>query len=649
MSKRREKIDNEQHLAQMRARLDLAVTNESDERKKGTEDIKFINGDQWEAKVIADRKDRLNLTINKMPTYLDQIDGDIRQHKPGIKVKAVDNVDDKDSADVIEGLIRSIERNSGASRIYAYAGLHLTAGGRGAWRYLTDYVNDTSFDQNIKVMRIPNAYSVYYDPAAKQEDKQDGQFMFIVDDMSKEVYKDTYGNDPVDFSVDGTEYANWQNEGNVRVAEYFYKKKVSDRTLYLLEDGTTTYELGKGDQVKDQRSAPKYEIWWEKVDGKRILEGPRKVVGNMFPIVLVWGKQLFVDGKIDVRGIARHSKDAQRLYNYFSSNDAETTALQPKQPYLMPDVCLGPYKTSWDNAVDENYPYLPYVVDPNNPSLRPIREAPAMPSGGNAMQLQRADQDLRDTTGIQKAALGMQSNEKSGIAIRERKTETDTGQYAFVDNLSAGVRTGGQIMLGMIPEVYDTARMIRILGPDFKEKVVKINQQGGIDITTGMYDVDIDVGPSFSTQREEFVDKISAILPSIPPEQAAMITDILFESMDFPRSDDIAERLKKLLPPGLLGDAETPEGGSPLPGGPPPAYGQPPSPPPDPMMEMQAQAAQAQSQMDLQLAQIKLAQEQAKLEGIQIENQSKKMLAKENLRGIIEELMNEGREVNATV
>jgi len=241
----------------------------------------------------------------------------------------------------------------------------------------------------------------------------------------------------------------------------------------------------------------------------------------------------------------------------------------------------------------------------------------------------------------------MTSNEKSGIAIRERKTESDTGQYAFLDNLSAGVRTTGKIILGMIPEIYDTARMLRILGPDYKEKIVSINQQGGIDITTGMYDVDIDVGPSQSTQREEFVEKVSAILPNIPPQQAAMITDILFEMMDFARADDIAARLKKLLPPELLSDQEKPEGGAiNQHGGPqPPSAG---GPPPPSQSDPAMMAAQAQAETDLQIQQVKLAQEQAKLEGMQIKNESKRIQSKEQLRAMILELMNEGGPVDAT-
>ncbi len=355
---------------------------------------------------------------------------------------------------------------------------------------------------------------------------------------------------------------------------------------------------------------------------------------------------MFVDGRVEVRGIARHAKDSQRLYNYFVSNDAETTALQPKQPYLMPDVCLGPFQKTWDDSVDQNFPYLPYHVDEDHPQLKPYREQPAMPSGGNAVQLQRADQDMRDTVGIQKAALGMQSNEKSGIAIRERKIETDTGQYAFLDNLSVGVLTTGKIILSMIPEVYDAPRMLRILGPDYKEKIIAINQQGGIDITSGLFDIDIDVGPSQSTQREEFVEKIAAILPNMPPEQVAMITDILFEMMDFSRADDIAQRLKKMLPPGILETTEQQPGapgavvpnetqgavGPAPPGGPqPPSAGGPTAPPIDPRIPI-----------EVEILQVKLQQEQAKLAGLQIENENKQLAGKERLREIIEQIMNEG-------
>lgn len=652
-----EKKADEKFLKDMRERMDRSVDNEHEERIQGNADIRFINGDdQWEDSVKRDRKDRLMLTINKMPTFLDQIDGDIRQHKPGIKVAAVDNSGDDETADVIEGIIRYIERNSNAPRVYAYGGLHCAAGGRGAWRILTDYISEDSFKQTILIDRIANAYSVYFDPGAKRDDKQDGQYFFVVEDITKTDYERKYGEGEADFEVDGEELDNWDTGERVRIAEYFYRKEIGRETLYLLEDGTTVTELRRGQTAKKEREVVREEIWWCKADGKRILEGPQKVAGKMFPIVLCWGKQLCVDGKIDARGIARHAKDAQRLYNYFRTADAETVALQPKQPFLMPDVCLGAYKEVWDKSIDENYPYLPYHVDSQYPALAPNRQAPAMSSSGNVEQIQLAGQELYDTTGLQKAALGIQSNETSGVAINQRKIESDTGQFAFVDNISDAVRTTGKIIVGMIPEIFDTEEQIRILGKDMKEKIVRVNGLSGIDLTTGLYDVDVDSGPSYSTMRAEFVEKMGALLPSIPPEQTAVITDILFESMDMPRTDDIAARIKRTIPPEILGEDQDQQknpmqgGQNPTQGSTPPPDGSAPLPPQqqqpvvDPMMEINLRIAVAKAEQE----EAKAEQEKLKLGLMQTEGDIKVAGMSDVIRKSIEEIIQEGQEGNET-
>jgi len=612
---------DESLLKLMRDRLDNSVENEKDERKKGPADTRFINGEQWEPDVIAQRgKKRLSLTINKLPASLDQIDGDIRLGTPTLKVKAVDDAADTDTADVLEGLIRYIQRNSRATKVHSYAGLHGAAGGRGAWRILTEYISDADFKQTIKIDRIINPYSVYYDPSAQRDDKQDGNYFFVVTEMSKEAYKNEYKFDPVDFEEDGTEFENWQSENSVKVAEYYYKKKVEERTIYQLESGEVIDRKPENDDALIQsRVVPVYKIKYAKVDGKRILE-TGDIPGKMFPVVLTWGKQLCVDGKLEVRGIARHSKDAQMLYNYFRSNDAEAAALQPKQPYLMPDICMTEeFKKVWDKANDENFPYLPYHLDLNMPGVKPDRAAPAMASSANQEQLAISDAEIRDTVGIQKAALGQESNETSGIAIQRRKQESDTGQFAYIDNLSDAIVTEGKIILGMIPEIFDYEAELRILGKDMKEKLIRVNDNGGIDFSTGLYDIDISTDGSYSTQREEFQDKINTILPLIPPEQVAVISDLLFEMQDFHRADDIANRLKKLLPPGLVEeeDAIDEEGGGITEQGMMPGQKQQLSPEEEMAAQQAQQEGQAQ-QAEIDMAEIKLEQEKVKLEGLRL-------------------------------
>ena len=631
------------HMQEIRAQMDRSVINEQDERDQGNADTKFINGEHWTPEAKASRKGRPCLTINDLPTYLDQIDGAIRSNKPGITVHGVDSVSDPATALVISGLVRRIERQSSASRVYGYAGLHTAAGGRGAFRVVTEFSNDEDMDQEIFIRKIKNPYSVFYDPDALQDDKQDGQYFFIVEDISVDSYNRKYKGSPIDFSTAGAGFNNWRSGEKVRVAEYFYRKQVDTKTIYVLEDGSLSKEAGENGKYKRKREIPITEIWWEKVDGKSILEGPIKVNGPMFPVVLVWGKELCVDGKVEVRGIARHSKDAVRMYDYWRSSHTETVALAPKNPYLIADTLLGEYGDVWKKAADELYFFLPYKTDPNNPTLRPFREQMATGSPGMLQEIALAGQDKKDTIGIQDAMLGKKSNERSGVALRERRQTGELGHYAYVDNTGEGVKTCGKIVVGMIPFVFDRKKTIRILGPDYKEKIVGINGEPNKDgkiynLSVGKYDVDIDVGPSYSTQRDEFVDKMGQILPNMTPERVDMISDILFDEMDMPRADEIAKRFRKTLPPGLLDDPVEDDdnkdssmlGGAE--GSPPPNMPAP--PPPDPLMELKVQEQT-----------LKNEQEATKLKGLELENQIKeaKLVGeKGNIAAEVEALLAEG-------
>lgn len=651
------KDDDAVFLALMNKRLDQSIINERDERVAGEADIKFINGEQWAKDVINQRgKNRLTVTINTMPTFLDQIDGDIRLSIPGITVKAVDDDSDPDTADVIEGLIRYTQRNSKARKIHSYAGLHAAAGGRGAWRINNVYANDhlskndnelpqNLFRQEIVIKRIIDPYSVYYDAGAQDDDKQDGMYFFIMSQISKEVYRDKYNHEPIDFEIDGQLATNWQSEGKVRVAEYFYKEKIGEKKIHQLDDGTVVADNDGIDKetIQNTRIIPIHAIKWAKVDGKRVLERG-DVPGYMFPIVLTWGKQLCVGGKLEVRGIARHAKDSVRLENYFWSNEAESLAMQPKQPYMMPDICMtNEFKKIWDKANDENYPYLPYKYNRETPNARPHREARALPGAGNLNMITMLADAQRDTIGIQKAALGKESNEISGVAIQKRKQESDTGQYAYLDNLSDAQVTEAKIILGMIPEIFDYETQLKILGKDMKEKVVTVNEKiaregKAINLTIGRYDIDISTEGSYSTQREEFQEKLAVLLPLIPPEHIAMIDDLLFEMQDFHRADDIAARLKKLLPPGILEaeDGMDEENTA----QPEQMIDQPVDEMGNPIEQEIAQETQKQ-QVELETATIKRDQEQAKLDGLRIENDRKKALSKEAIQALIQELIQE--------
>jgi hypothetical protein len=173
-----------------------------------------------------------------------------------------------------------------------------------------------------------------------------------------------------------------------------------------------------------------------------------------------------------------------------------------------------------------------------------------------------SDQEMHDTTGMQQASLGKKSNEKSGRAIMARQHEGDVANYTFYDNLGRAMRYQGRVLVDLIPKIYDTPRIIRILGKDGMEQSVPINQQfkdkDGMDklydLTVGKYDVSVTIGPSFTTEREEAAENMMTLIGAVP-QAGMLISDLLVKNLDWPGADEISKRLRLLLPPELQAEA----------------------------------------------------------------------------------------------
>jgi hypothetical protein len=124
-------------------------------------------------------------------------------------------------------------------------------------------------------------------------------------------------------------------------------------------------------------------------------------------------------------------------------------------------------------------------------------------------------------------------------------------------------------VVDLIPKVYDSTRTVRILGLDGSAEMVQINpaqeqaviEMGGkkiFNLGIGTYDVAVTVGPSYTTRRQEAAESM-AQLTQANPAVFPLIGDLMIRSMDWPMSDEIADRLKLMLPPQIQ-QAEQKEG-----------------------------------------------------------------------------------------
>ena len=591
-------------LSTARARLDLAMSALSESREDEIDDLKFYAGSpdnhwQWPADVLATRgavqgqtiNARPCLTINKLPQHVRQVTNDQRQNRPGAKVIPVDDKADVQVAEIFNGMIRHIEYISDADVAYDTACENQVSYGEGYLRLLTEYCDDNTFDQDIKIGRVRNSFSVYMDPTIQDPTGADAQWCFITEDITKAEYARMYPDAaPIttlqSLGVGDQSISNWLNEDTIRIADYYYVDY--DRaTLNLYPDNITAFTNSLEDkQLKamygkplKSRESDRRKVKYCKINGYEILE-EREWAGKWIPVIRIVGNEFEVDGRLYVSGLVRNAKDAQRMYNYWVSQEAEMLALAPKAPFIGYGGQFEGYEDKWKTANTNNWPYLevnPDVTDGQGAVLPlPQRAQPPMASSGLLQAKAGASEDIKSTTGQYNASLGMGSNERSGKAILARQREGDVGTYHYGDNLARGVRHIARQLIDLIPKIYDTQRIARIIGEDGETKMVKINpdqpepvnkivdQQGVVmekiyNPSVGKYDVVATTGPGYATKRQEALEAMAQLLQG-NPQLWTVAGDLFVKNMDWPGAQEMAKRFAKTIDPKLMSDAdENPE------------------------------------------------------------------------------------------
>jgi hypothetical protein len=378
----------------------------------------------------------------------------------------------------------------------------------------------------------------------------------------------------------------WLSENTIRIAEYFYidHKKA---TLHLYPGNVTAFKGTPQDQnlaamfgkPLRTRVVDRRRVMWLKTNGYEVLE-EREWAGKYIPVVRVVGNEFEVDGRLYVSGLVRNAKDAQRMYNYWVSQEAEMLALAPKAPFIGYGGQFEGYEMQWKTANTNNWPYLevnPDVTDgAGNVLPLPQRAQPPLAQTGLIQAKMGAAEDIKVTTGQYNASLGQQGNERSGRAILARVQEGDTGTYHFVDNLGRAIRHVTRQLVDLIPKIYDTERIARIIGVDGEVGMAKINpmqpepvkkiydQMGNViekiyNPSVGQYDVVITTGPSYLTKRQEAVEAMANILQT-SPQLWQVAGDLFIKNMDWPGAQEMAARFKKIIDPKVLAeDDKSPE------------------------------------------------------------------------------------------
>ena len=595
---RQSKLDDEDIISEGKKRFDRCVAWETQWRERALFDTKFANADShngwaWDTNVKTERGSRPTLTYNYVRQHLLQVINDARQNKAQIKISPVGGRATYEAAQVFSGIIRRIEYTSKAVDAYSTATYHQVESGMGYVRVETDYVDDQSFDLDLFVRRVPDPRCIYMDPDCKSYDKSDAAFAFVFEDVPRDRYEEEFGKEDNTAPATFDQTDGWNDKDHVRIAEY-WRRGEANRTIHMLDNGAVVDDDEIPEELRDEikkrivksRDVSEPEIEWFKIAGDKIVDR-RDWPGKYIPIVPFIGEETVIDGVMDRKGHTRSQIDAQRIYNYWASAAVEQVALQTKTPYIARADAIEGREEQWATANVKNYSVLVYsgVDEAGQPIPPPARVEPPTMAQAYIQGMTIARQDLMSVTGQYQAELGMPSNERSGVAIQQRQRQGDTATYHYIDNQAKAIRQVGRILIDLIPKIYDVRRVVMTLAEDGSEAKVVVAPDapeahqnmgqgpGGqpaalsngqaqqqaedpeqpdptviFNPQIGTYDVEADVGPSYGTQRQEAANAFSQIMQQ-NPAAFQVVGDFWAANSDFPGGDELADRLKRGLPP----------------------------------------------------------------------------------------------------
>lgn len=601
-----------QFMAQAFKRFETAETATSETRQKQVEDWRWAAGGtyQWDSRVLQERMNagRPALTVNRFPAAVGQVVNGEAMTQGAIRVHPVDSGADVKTAEVLQGIIRHIETKSIAPAIYRTAARSLVISGVGAWRVLIERENERSFDYCLRIKPIPNVSMLYCDPSTTEPDRRDMRFAFLVRDMPKDEYHARYPDSDLSslerFRRHGDAPPNWMPEGHIRVAEYFYVEEepdvlmelsgVTDAHQQLVESmGVSGVMLQselmaqqpewfEGDQwpagvmVSNARETTRRTVKWCVINGERIIEGNedlsggREWPGSIIPIVVVTGDEYRMDGQVDHRGIVRDARDPQRIYNYEVTAQVEMIQTSKTAPWIAPKGSFDKLEAKWRYANVKNFPYLEYNPQKIGDQVLPppTRVVQEPPIAAITQAIVQADHDIKSLTGWHDASLGEQGPEESGIAIQRRQHQDRLANDHYPQAMNLGKKLTGDMLVELVPKVYQRPKVIRILGVDESQRAVMVHAgsqdvpdeppdgvDGIYDLGVGTFDTVVSVGASYQTQRQEVNETVERLLEK-SPQFSHLFLDLFFRNLDSPIGERLGKRAEFLLPQGVR-DAET--------------------------------------------------------------------------------------------
>lgn len=547
------RMSKEQQLANIHAdalaEFDKIQSALRDERLQCLQDRRFysIAGAQWEGPLGQQFENKPKFEVNKIHLSVIRIINEYRNNRITVDFIPKEGAENDKLADTCNGLYRADEQDSCAQEAYDNAFEEAVGGGFGAWRLRAEYEDEEDPEDERQRIRIEPIFdadsSVFFDLNAKRQDKSDAKRCFVLTSMTREAYKEEYGDDPASWpkTVHQHEF-DWLTPDVVYVAEY-YRIEERGETVHIWQtlDGEEERYTDADFEADDGLEEKLFAIGSKKVrekrikakkvhkyllSGAKILEDGGYLAGKCIPIIPMYGKRWFIDNVERCMGHVRLSKDAQRLKNMQLSKLGEISALSSvEKPILTPEQIAG-HQVMWAEDNIKNYPYLLInpITDMNGQTVvggpvaytKPPQIPPAM-----AALLQITEQDMQDLLGNQQAGEEMQPN-MSGRAVELIQNRLDMQTFIYMSNMSTSIKRSGEVWLSMAKDVFvESGRKMKSVGKQGEIQSVEllkpmVNQETGEietenDLADARFDVAVEVGPSSSSKRAATVRALTGM------------------------------------------------------------------------------------------------------------------------------------------
>jgi hypothetical protein len=562
-------------IAELQERMAVYESSSEGMRKEALDDLEFLKGDQWPEVQRRQREmaGRPCLTINTLPTYLQQVTNDQRQNRASIKVSPTNENATKKTAEVIQGMIRHIEYDSSADIAYDTAVNSAAAIGFGYFRLTTEYERPDSFDQVIKIKRIRNSFAVGFDPNSVEPDGSDAQWVTVSGRIRRNEFRIRYPKavatlEKFDYDRSGAASA-WLDSDSVRIAEY-YRIEQEKHKLYQFVDGTTSYDKNDAtpiNPVHRDRDVLKKKVMWYLCTPFEVLERA-EIMCDWIPVFPVFGTEIDIDGKVYRAGMIRNAKDPAMMYNFWMTSATEEVAMRPKIPYIGAEGQFEGHEKEWARANTSSMAYLEYKptsVDGQlapPPTRQPMIDVPV----GVLTMAGHARDNIKATTGLFDSSLGAAGTATSGKQEIAQQRQGNVANFHYMDNFTRTLRHAGKCIINMIPHYYDTQRLVRTRAEDGLPSTTWINKIEAAanevmnDVRIGYYDAAVTTGPSHATMRAEAADAMVQFGQSWP-KLMDIAGDKVVQAMNWPGAEDIAERIARTIPPEIKNDpADNPQG-----------------------------------------------------------------------------------------